>query len=143
MKMRHSILTALCLLTTSVSWAFAPSNLSFVGCEKTYITPEEVLLEKAAIHVQSENVNGLTSAIYSDGKGLYYKDIQLEEVLSFDDFFDEALFIVCSDEPSFLFEEDPPMVITDEPLEEALVTEAKKKPAPARSTCWPYCDKTP
>lgn len=141
--MRQSILTILGLLATSVSWAFDPSNLNFEGCEKTYITPEEVFLEKSTIHVQSENIRGVTSAIYSDVRGLYFKDIQLDEVLTFDDFFDEALFVVYSDEPSDLSQEEQPRVISDDSLEEVLLTEPQKKKTPARSTCWPYCDKTP
>lgn len=133
--MRPFIFTILGLLMTSISWAFGPSNLSFVSCEKTYINPEEIFLEHATIHVQSENISGITSAIYSDGKGLYFKDIQLDEVLSCDDFFDEDLFVIYSDEPM--------MVISDASLEEVLLSDSQKKQPSHRSTCWPYCEKTP
>lgn len=134
--MRQFIFTILGLLMTSVSWAFGPSSLSFVSCEKTYINPEEILLEHATIHVQSENISGITSAIYSDGRGLYFKDIQLEEVLSCDDFFDEDLFGIYSDEPM--------MIISDASLEEVLLSEPQQKNQRSpRSTCWPYCEKSP
>ncbi|WP_420421448.1 hypothetical protein [Simkania sp.] len=129
--MKRFIFTILGLLMTSVSWALAPSTLSFVACEKTYINPEEVLLDQATIHVQTENVTGVTSALYSDGQGLYYKDIQLDETLCLDDFFDEDFFGFYSDEPSELFN-DKPVVTTTEPTQQ--------KPS-RRSTGWPYCDK--
>ncbi|CCB88176.1 hypothetical protein [Simkania negevensis] len=129
--MKRFIFAILGLLMTSLSWALAPSTLSFVACEKTYVNPEEVLLEHATIHVQTENVAGVTSAIYSDGRGLYYQDIQLDETLSYDDLFDEAFFANYSDEPSVLFKD------------ESLITkgEPTKKKLSRRSTSWPYCDK--
>lgn len=115
--MRLSLFLLAGLMFATITWALTPQNPSFVPCEKTYISPQEIALEETTIHIKTESLSGKTSAIYSDSTGLYYTDF-LEDIkeisIACEDDFEKDPFSIHSDKPSPIFNDEPQIFIPDE-----------------------------
>ncbi len=71
------------LFLVCLSWAAAyagcpkcPKPTKFIECDKTYIDPEQIEINENQIQVNCEGKVYLTSAIYTDERGVYFKDFR-------------------------------------------------------------------
>src|SRR5579862_7121512 len=80
MKKYCSLLLTLCFLFCIAKTTFACecSPTTFVPCQKTYITPTQVIFSENEIFVHIDDMAFRTSTIYSDAQGLYFQDAERE-----------------------------------------------------------------